>query len=99
MIDRLVADPRSGVSVYSSYNSDLPWLTLGGTSAAAPMWAARSAIAGLKVSADLLYRPAPPIRFRDITSGDNGLPAKPGFDLVTGFGSWADADPPSVPVA
>ena len=86
------------MSVYSSYNSDLPWLTLGGTSAAAPMWAARSAIAGLKVSADLLYRPAPPIRFRDITTGNNGLPATPGFDLVSGRGSWADADPPSTPV-
>lgn len=95
----LVADPRSGVSVYSSYQSELPWLTLGGTSAAAPMWAARSAIAGLNVSADLLYGPAPPIPFRDITSGDNGLPATPGFDLVTGFGSWADAAAPSVPVA
>ena len=95
----LVADPRSGVSVYSSYKTDKPWLMLGGTSAAAPMWAARAAIAGLKVDAALLYGATSPIPFRDITSGNNGLPATPGFDLVTGFGSWADADAPSTPVA
>jgi subtilase family serine protease len=96
----LVADPRSGVSVYSSYKTDKPWMTLGGTSAAAPMWAARSAIAGLVVDADLLYDASKsPIPFRDITTGSNGLPAGPGFDMVTGLGSWADADPPSTPVA
>ena len=94
----LVADPRSGVSVYNSYKTDLPWLMLGGTSAAAPMWAARSAVAGLKVDAALLYGSSSPIPFRDITIGNNGLPATPGFDLVTGLGSWADADVVSVPV-
>jgi subtilase family serine protease len=91
----LVADPRSGVSVYSSFKTHLPWATLGGTSAAAPMWAARSAVAGLKVNAGMLYGSASPIPFRDITAGNNGLPATPGFDLVTGFGSWADAGAPS----
>ncbi|MGH9008439.1 MAG: S53 family peptidase [Acidimicrobiia bacterium] len=96
----LVGDPRTGVSVYSSYKTDLPWLSLGGTSAATPMWAARSAVAGLVVDHALLYGSSTsPIPFRDITTGSNGLPAKPGFDLVTGFGSWADDDPPSTPVA
>jgi subtilase family serine protease len=95
----LVADPRSGVSVYSSYKTDNPWFSLGGTSAATPMWAARAAIEGLAVDAAKLYASPPPIPFRDITTGDNGLPAGPGFDLVTGLGSWADADPPSTPVA
>ena len=95
----LVGDPRTGVSVYNTYKTDMPWHSLGGTSAATPMWAARAAIAGLKVNAALLYGSASPIRFRDITSGSNGLPAGPGFDLVTGRGSWADADPPSTPVA
>jgi len=95
----LVGDPRSGVSVYNSFKTDKPWFSLGGTSAATPMWAARSAIAGLEVDADLLYRSPSKIRFRDITTGSNGLPALPGFDLVTGLGSWADADPPSTPVA
>ena len=95
----LVADPRSGVSVYNSFETDTPWLMLGGTSAATPMWAARAAVAGLVVDAALLYKSPLKIPFRDITSGSNGLPAGPGFDLVTGFGSWADADPSSVPVA
>jgi hypothetical protein len=59
------------------------------------MWAARSAVAGLKVNAELLYGPGSPIPFRDITAGNNGLPATAGFDLVTGLGSWADAGAPS----
>ncbi len=85
----LVADPRSGVSVYTSYKTDAPWHVVGGTSAATPMWAARSAIAKLAIDAPLLYGAVVPVPFRDITDGDNGLPAGPGFDLVTGFGSWA----------
>jgi subtilase family serine protease len=95
----MVGDPRTGVSVYNSYNTDKPWLSLGGTSAATPMWAARSAISGGVVDAALVYGATSPIPFRDITTGNNGLPALPGFDLVTGRGSWADADPPSTPVA
>jgi subtilase family serine protease len=89
----LVADPRSGVSVYNSYKTTLPWLKLGGTSAATPMWAARAAVAGVVVDADTLYASPSPIPFRDITSGSNGLPAGPGIDLVTGLGSWADSTP------
>ena len=84
----LVADPHSGVSVYDSYKTSAPWTVLGGTSASTPMWAARAAVSGWAVTADLLYGPASPIRFRDITAGSNGLPALPGFDLVTGLGSW-----------
>jgi subtilase family serine protease len=95
----LVGDPRSGVSVYNSYQTDKPWVSLGGTSAATPMWAARAAISGRVVNAALLYGSPSPIPFRDITTGSNGLPALPGFDLVTGLGSWADANPPSTPVA
>ena len=85
----LVADPRSGVSVYSSYKTEKPWTVVGGTSAAAPMWAARSAISELPVDATLLYGAGVPVDFRDITVGHNGHPAGPGFDLVTGLGSWA----------
>ena len=88
----LVGDPRSGVSVYYSYkNAATPWLRLGGTSAATPMWAARAAVAGAVIDAAHLYAASPSIPFRDITAGDNGLPAGVGFDLVTGLGSWADA--------
>jgi subtilase family serine protease len=93
----LVGDPRSGVSVYTAYKGTAtPWLTLGGTSAATPMIAARAAISRKVVNADFLYETPPAITFRDITEGSNGLPALPGFDLVTGLGSWVDT--PSVPV-
>ncbi|MEW6476224.1 MAG: S8 family serine peptidase [Actinomycetota bacterium] len=87
----LVGDPRSGVSVYNSYKTEKPWTTLGGTSAAAPMWAARAAASGLVVDAKLLYSTPSVIPLRDITAGSNGLPALPGFDLVTGLGSWTDS--------
>ena len=88
------------MSVYYSYkNADTPWLRLGGTSAATPMWAARAAVAGWVIDAARLYAAAPSIPFRDITAGSNGLPALAGFDLVTGLGSWADASAPSTPVA
>jgi subtilase family serine protease len=88
----LVADPHSGVSVYNSYKTDKPWTVLGGTSASAPMWAARAAVSGQVIDATLLYGTTT-IPFRDITAGDNGLPALPGFDLVTGLGSWTGATP------
>ncbi|MCA1846179.1 MAG: S53 family peptidase [Actinobacteria bacterium] len=88
----LVGDPRSGVSVYYSYkNAATPWLRLGGTSAATPMWAARAAVSGGVVDAAHLYVSPSTIPFRDITAGNNGLPALAGFDLVTGLGSWADS--------
>jgi hypothetical protein len=77
------------VSVYNSYKTDQPWVVAGGTSASTPMWAARAAVSGLTIDAALLYGASPPIPFRDITVGNNGLPAGPGFDLVTGLGSWA----------
>lgn len=89
----LVADPRSGVSVYNSYKTTKGWTVLGGTSAATPMWAGRAAVSGLAIDAGLLYGPASPITFRDITVGSNGLPALPGFDLVTGLGSWTGTTP------
>jgi len=89
----LVGDPRSGVSVYNSYKTTEPWVTLGGTSAATPMWAARAATAGLVVDASVLYATPAAIPFRDVTSGDNGLPALPGYDMVTGLGSWTGPTP------
>jgi subtilase family serine protease len=87
----LVGDPRSGVAVYNSYKTELPWLMLGGTSAGTPMWAARAAASGRVVDANLLYATPSVIPFRDITTGSNGLPALSGFDLVTGLGSWTDS--------
>jgi hypothetical protein len=81
------------VSIYNSYKTDKPWTTVGGTSAATPMWAARAAISGRVIDAGFLYGSPSPIDFRDITVGDNGLPALPGFDLVTGLGSWTGVTP------
>jgi subtilase family serine protease len=84
----LVADPASGVSVYDStpYSGQSGWFTVGGTSASAPMWAARSAVAGIVVNSATVYGSA--IAYRDITVGNNGAPCLVGFDLCTGRGSW-----------
>ena len=89
----LVADPHSGVAVYDSFKTSNHWTVLGGTSAATPMWAGRAAVSGLVVDAKLLYSTPSPITFRDITAGSNGLPARPGYDLVTGLGSWTGSAP------
>jgi subtilase family serine protease len=89
----LDADPNSGVSVYDStpYTGQSGWWTVGGTSASAPMWAGRSAVAGVAVSAAYVY--GNNITFRDITSGNNGAPCLAGFDLCSGRGSWIGATP------
>jgi subtilase family serine protease len=84
----LDADPASGVSVYDStrYQGRSGWWTVGGTSASAPMIAARAAIAGGTVDASYVYGNG--IAYRDITSGNNGAPCLVGYDLCTGRGSW-----------
>ncbi|HEX9599816.1 MAG TPA: S53 family peptidase [Gaiellaceae bacterium] len=85
----LDADPASGVSVYDTtrYQGQEGWFRVGGTSASSPMWAGRSAVAGTVVGSTYVYGTGIP--FRDITSGNNGASALPGYDLVTGRGSWA----------
>ncbi len=89
----LEADPVSGVSVYDGtpYAGQTGWWRVGGTSASAPMWAARSAVAGAVVNASYVYGGS--ITYRDITSGNNGASTLPGYDLVTGRGSWVGATP------
>ena len=84
----LIGDPATGVSVYMSlrYQGQSGWWTVGGTSASCPMWAARSAVTGAVVKARYVYGNS--ITYRDITAGSNGLSALPGYDLVTGRGSW-----------
>jgi subtilase family serine protease len=84
----LDADPASGVSVYdtTSYQGQSGWFRVGGTSASSPMWAGRSAVAGIVVNAATVYGST--IAYRDITSGNNGAPCLVGFDLCTGRGSW-----------
>ena len=95
------ADPNSGVPVYDNYDNGAssPWLQVGGTSLAAPMWAGVIAIANqgrvlngagtLNGQADTLPKlySLPSSNFHDVTTGNNGYAAKAGYDLVTGLGS------------
>ncbi|HYV34918.1 MAG TPA: hypothetical protein VE988_04385, partial [Gemmataceae bacterium] len=95
----------AGFAVYDSYNngSATPWASIGGTSAAAPQWAAMIAIAdqgralvglgpldGATQTLPALYQ-MPAADFIDITDGISyGNPqysAAVGYDLVTGRGS------------
>ncbi len=90
------ANPSTGFSVYNSQGSG--WTSMGGTSAGAPQWAAIFAIvnegrvlAGQgplnTISALEAIYAAPASAFFDVTSGNNGYAAGPGYDLVTGRGS------------
>jgi hypothetical protein len=92
------ADPNTGVAIMSTYGYG-GWLQVGGTSAAAPQWAALITIAnqgralagepaldGYTQTLPDLYT-LPSRDFHDITVGDNGFLAGPGYDLVTGLGS------------
>jgi hypothetical protein len=99
------ADPSTGVAIYDSYNfpATRPWARVGGTSFSAPAWSALLAIVnqgridnGLSVldgfteTLPALYA-LPASDFHPITQGNNGFPAAPGYDLVTGLGSpYAD---------
>ena len=99
------ADPNTGFPVYDSYNNPLsaPWGQWGGTSDAAPQWAALIAIAdqgraveglapldGPSQTLPALYG-LPATDFHDITTGvSSGTPnytAGSGYDLVTGRGT------------
>jgi aspartate/glutamate racemase len=99
------SDPYTGFPVYDSYNNGItnPWGQWGGTSDAAPQWAALIAIAdqgralvgrgsldGATETLPALYALASG-DYHDIISGTStGAPnysAGPGYDLVTGRGS------------
>jgi subtilisin-like proprotein convertase family protein len=95
------ADPASGVPVYDSYDfgTVTPWIQVGGTSFSTPAWSAIIAIAdqgralqglssldGATQTLPLLYQ-LPSTSYHDITSGNNGFVAAPGYDLVTGLGT------------
>jgi len=91
-----VADPATGVSVYSSTCCQ-GWCTVGGTSAAAPILAgivnqagafAASTVGGLAKTYQLFLNPVGyHTKFYDAISGSNGSPAGPGWDECTGLGS------------
>ncbi len=95
------ADPETGVAVYDTYDNgtSTPWVQVGGTSLACPLWAGiiatvdqeRVAVGagildGATQTLPMLYS-LPSTDFHDITTGNNGLPAGPGYDQVTGIGS------------
>ena len=99
------SSPSTGFPVYDSYNNgnNAPWGQWGGTSAAAPQWAALVAIAdqgrliaglgtldGANQTLPMLYSFSSG-DYRDIVSGvSTGTPAYaavPGYDLVTGRGT------------
>jgi len=83
------ADPNSGVWVYYSYGCASPpscWYQVGGTSLAAPLFAARASISAAIVNVSYVY--SNHITYRDITVGSNGHSCTTGLDLVTGQGSW-----------
>src|SRR5262249_41575479 len=92
-------DPYAGFYVYNTIPYGWTgWFQVGGTSAGAPQWAGLIALVN---QGRALGRQGPPDStqalsaiyqlpggdFRDITSGSNGHPAGPGYDLVTGRGS------------
>jgi len=95
------SDPRSGYAVYCtvapSCSASRPWVQVGGTSAAAPLWAAAAILVnqynnGRVVSGPKLYElastPQQYPTYHDIVSGNNlYYPATPGYDLSTGLGS------------
>lgn len=99
------SNPNTGFPVYNSYGtaSGKPWEQYGGTSAAAPQWAALTAIvdqgralAGLgSLDGATQFLPRlyslPSSDFHDVTSGSSsGKPvytASAGYDLVTGRGT------------
>lgn len=99
------SNPNTGFSIYDSFNNpaSAPWSQVGGTSAAAPQWAALIAIAnqgraiaglpsldGRNDTLPKLYS-LPASSYNDTTSGGStGSPfyfASAGYDLVTGRGS------------
>jgi kumamolisin len=84
------ADPATGYTI----RVDGQTMTIGGTSAVAPLWAGLIALANAqnKVAAGfinpVIYAAAAKKAFRDITSGTNGgFSAGPGWDACTGLGS------------
>ncbi|MFC7262706.1 S53 family peptidase [Streptomyces lutosisoli] len=88
------ANPSPGVSIYSQGS----WSSVGGTSAAAPEWAAFAALynqqaaaagkANLGFANPALYT-ASGTGFHDITSGSNGAySAAAGWDFTSGWGSY-----------
>jgi subtilase family serine protease len=88
------AGPGSAVSVYDSNpfgGQTGNWFAAYGTSVATPLWAARTADAGIVVDAPLVYSST--IAYRQITGGGNGNSCLPVYNLCAGRGSWIGTKP------
>lgn len=94
----LDANPATGYAIFTAGQ----WEVFGGTSCAAPMWSGLTALYDAKAAANLgngnakFYSIAAGANgataFHDITSGSNGaFTAAPGYDEVTGLGSYDGA--------
>jgi subtilase family serine protease len=100
------ADPATGYATYCTVtNAGCPstgWITIGGTSAAAPLWAGSMALINqyMKSQGKAIVGSANPVlyglfnaqrqspAFHDVTSGNNlKYSATPGYDLASGMGS------------
>jgi subtilase family serine protease len=100
------ADPATGYAVYcTAPASGCPtsgWIKVGGTSAAAPMWAGSTSLINeylqkqgksrMGFANPVLYglenAQQPYVPFHDVTSGTNlYYPATPGYDEASGWGS------------
>jgi hypothetical protein len=85
-----VADPNTGLAVYSTYDGG--WIVLGGTSASSPIVAATFALTGQTGQTARYLYDNPGLLF-DVTSGSNGdcgsylCNAGPGYDGPTGLGT------------
>ena len=91
-----VADPNTGVAVYSSYGSSggANWMVFGGTSVAAPIVAGIYGLTGATSGypAARLYDPASAASLFDVTSGSNGRCVRgkstSGANLCTAVKGW-----------
>lgn len=95
------ADPNTGQAIWTQQDGQAGWITVGGTSMAAPQWSGFLALVAEARAAQgrptigfinpIIYGLSSSKRaqlFNDVTSGSNGAySAGPGWDAVTGFGS------------
>jgi hypothetical protein len=95
------ADPNTGVYVYDTFvRPNGGWFEVGGTSLSAPSWGGLIALVNQSRSTPLTsnnltsrteYNAATGTvyasNYHDITTGSNGHPAGPGYDLATGVGT------------
>lgn len=87
-----VADPNTGVAIYSLYGWG-GWGVVGGTSVATPVLCGiKNASTGVHRSSEWIWFYAHQGLFHDITTGNNGYPAGPGYDFGTGIGTPITAE-------